>query len=92
MRLSVAIMWHSSNDAGKLEMLTHASNTGIPLSVKLLDEDVDILDKFAQMIGMMPIFETSVDEAGLRCLVQSVASPDVAGSYRKRSQNLQAHQ
>lgn len=81
-RGSVATMWHAADEEGKLRMLRNASRHDCPISVELVDDEVDVLDALAAQVG---IKETRVDAAGLRYPADAVVGAEYAGNYHRRS-------
>jgi hypothetical protein len=84
MRGQVADIWHAADVSGKLELLTKAMQAKIPLSIEFLDEETSVLDELAFQAGLVPIFESTVDVAGISGPTPAVAGPDIAGRYRAR--------
>lgn len=84
MRGTVADQWHASDEAGKVAMLKAAKTHKFDLHVELLDETPDVLDRLAEKAGMVPVWVTVVDVAGMRDRAEGVVCPSMASQYRAR--------
>lgn len=82
--MTVAEDWHKADEAEKLRILSILAKCEWPPSDDFLKEDPDVLDAYAEKLGLVRVWGTAVDAAGMRERVKAVIVPELAHKFRKR--------
>jgi len=83
-RGSVAELWHAASEEEKIKYLQCWATYGQSVDTDLLDEEVEVLDKLGESLGLVKVWCTKVDVAGMRDYAPGLVSSEVASQYRKR--------
>lgn len=84
MRGEVAELWRTLTEQEKIAHLRIWASYDMSIDADFLDEDPDVLDALGESLGLVKVWCTKVDVAGMRDYSPGLVPPGIASQYRKR--------
>ena len=84
MKSCLADIWENNTEDENLSILKRLHQFDMAITAEELGISIEDLDRLAEQAGLVKVYATVVDVAGMRDYEPGVASPQFAARHRKR--------